>query len=63
MPFGKYKGRTIQSIADEDYDYLLWVKENSDDVVINFSAINTDKYAEQLKAKRDRMLKGVWGEI
>lgn len=37
MPFGKYKGQTIQSIADNDYSYLLWVKENSDDVVIDFS--------------------------
>jgi hypothetical protein len=28
IPFGKYKGRSIMSIAHEDYDYALWASEN-----------------------------------
>ena len=40
MPFGKYRGQTVQSIADKDYSYLLWVKENSEDVVIDFGKLN-----------------------
>lgn len=28
MHFGKYKGRTIMSIAHEDYDYAWWAAEN-----------------------------------
>lgn len=40
MPFGKYKNETIKKIADKDYPYLLWLKENSDDFLINFETIN-----------------------
>lgn len=40
MSFGKYRGQTVQSIADKDYSYLLWVKENSEDVVIDFGKLN-----------------------
>ena len=28
MPFGKYKGRQLYQIAQEDYKYLIWGVEN-----------------------------------
>jgi uncharacterized protein (DUF3820 family) len=28
MPFGKYKGRALYQIAQEDYKYLIWAVEN-----------------------------------
>lgn len=62
MPFGKYKGKTIQEVADVDYDYLRWLADKSEDVRINFSEINLDKHFESLEEKRNNFLKGVWGE-
>lgn len=39
LPFGKYKGQTIKTIAENDYQYLMWVKDNSEDFIIDFSEI------------------------
>lgn len=36
LNFGKYKGNTIKEIAKKDYNYLIWLNENSDDFIINF---------------------------
>lgn len=30
MPFGKYRGETIQDILDVDPNYLVWVHNNTD---------------------------------
>lgn len=30
MPFGKYKGKTVQSIIDDDHEYISWLVENTD---------------------------------
>lgn len=30
MPFGKYRGETIEDIIEVDPDYLVWVTENTD---------------------------------
>ena len=30
MPFGKYKGHTIEDILIDDPDYMVWVAENTD---------------------------------
>lgn len=40
LNFGKYKGKTIQEVFAEDSNYLLWLSENSEDFVINFSELN-----------------------
>lgn len=29
LPFGKYFGETIASVAEKDFDYILWVAENA----------------------------------
>ncbi len=29
MPFGKHKGERIQSILDEEEDYITWLLENT----------------------------------
>lgn len=39
LNFGKYKGKTIQEVFTEDPNYLLWLRENSEDFVINFSEL------------------------
>ena len=39
LNFGKYKGKTIQEVFTEDLNYLLWLRENSEDFVINFSEL------------------------
>lgn len=31
MPFGKYKGKTLQQVASEDLGYIDWMKENLQD--------------------------------
>ena len=36
IPFGKYKGQTIKSIAEKDIKYLKWLNENSKDFIIDF---------------------------
>lgn len=38
MPFGKYKGITIEEISKENPGYLRWVQENSEDYVIDFGS-------------------------
>ncbi len=35
MPFGKYKGKTLQEIKDGDYEYLEWALKNIVDRHIN----------------------------
>jgi len=30
MPFGKYKGQSLLSIAEEDPQYLTWILKNTD---------------------------------
>ena len=29
--FGKYKGKTIEEVSDENPDYLEWIVDNFDD--------------------------------
>lgn len=30
MPFGKYKGHTLKSIAEKDLSYIKWLEENTE---------------------------------
>ena len=40
LDFGKYKGKTIQEVYSIDPNYLMWLNENSEDFVIDFSGLN-----------------------
>ena len=40
LPFGKYKGKTLQKIYTEDPNYLIWVSQNTNDFVIDFNRLN-----------------------
>jgi len=35
MPFGKYKGQTMDDIADNDPAYIVWLAEETDTVICN----------------------------
>lgn len=39
LSFGKYKGKTIRYIAKIDYQYLLWLDDNSEDYIICFDEL------------------------
>jgi len=39
MPFGKYKGKTLQEIADEDMQYLRWLEERDESFVIDWEKL------------------------
>lgn len=41
--FGKYQGRTIKEVANENPDYLIWINENNDSVAIDIQSIFMDK--------------------
>lgn len=45
MPFGKYKGKTLEEIKIQDPSYLIWLKQNTENKNINRrieKIINTD---------------------
>jgi hypothetical protein len=35
MPFGKYKGQTMQQILNHDPGYILWLDKKAEDVAIS----------------------------
>lgn len=35
MPFGKYRGRKIVDIIDQDYSYIEWLLNKEDDGIDN----------------------------
>lgn len=41
LPFGKYKGKTIKEVAGQDFNYLKWVAENSEDYIIDFEELKS----------------------
>ena len=45
FPFGKYQGKTIKEVAEENPNYLRWVNENSDSIVIDIKSLFLDKNA------------------
>jgi RNase P subunit RPR2 len=44
--FGKYKGKKVSEVLIEDYDYLWWLLENSD-----------EKFSNKLQATMDKLNK------
>lgn len=40
LTFGKYKGKTLREIHSENPNYLIWVSQNTNDFVIDFSSFN-----------------------
>lgn len=40
LTFGKYKGKTLREIHSENPSYLIWVSQNTNDFVIDFSSFN-----------------------
>lgn len=43
LPYGKYKGKTIRYLAENNMDYLKWLDENSEDFNINFEGLKDSK--------------------
>lgn len=41
--FGKYKGKTIKEVAEENPNYLRWVNENSESIVIDIKSLFPDE--------------------
>lgn len=39
LPFGKYKGLSLKSIAEKDYRYLRWLAMKTEDFTINFDEL------------------------
>lgn len=39
LTFGKYKGRTIKDVSIEDFSYLMWLEDNSEDFIIDFEEL------------------------
>lgn len=40
LSFGKYKGKTLREIHQEDSNYLIWLSQNKNDFVIDFSSLD-----------------------
>lgn len=40
LTFGKYKGESIKQIADKDMHYLMWLADNSEDIIISFEGLD-----------------------
>ena len=47
MPFGKYKGKTVQAIMDENIGYIRWASQNLDRVKFSQDILN------ELEATKD----------
>lgn len=43
LTFGKYKGKTIKDIAENDFNYLRWLADRTDDFAINFEGLKDQK--------------------
>ena len=43
MSFGKYKGKSIQYIFDNDNQYLLWLIQNANEFRVDMSKLRSDK--------------------
>ena len=41
MMFGKYKGRTLQEVFEEDQQYLRWLEENNNSFRIDWNQFTT----------------------
>jgi uncharacterized protein (DUF3820 family) len=39
--FGKYKGRTLQEVFEEDQQYLRWLEENNSSFRIDWNQFTT----------------------
>lgn len=39
LPFGKYKGKTIKYVYENDESYLAWLIENTNDFIIDIDAL------------------------
>lgn len=39
ITFGKYKGKTIKQIFENDSNYILWLIENSKDLIIDLDEL------------------------
>ena len=42
LDFGKYKGKTVREIFQEDFNYLIWLNENSENVVVDMTESHGD---------------------
>lgn len=40
MPFGKYKGQTLMSVYNDDYQYLMWLENNNDSFRIDWDSFH-----------------------
>ncbi len=47
FPFGKYQGKTIRDVAEENPNYLRWVNENSESVVIDIKSLFPEENAKR----------------
>lgn len=43
LPFGKYQGRTVGEIAKENPNYLIWVNDNNESVLIDFKSLMSEE--------------------
>ena len=39
LPFGKYKGKTIKYVYENDESYLAWLMKNTNDFIIDIDAL------------------------
>lgn len=51
MPFGKFKGRTIEDVIDEDIGYVTWLLE---DTRVELSTEAEVEYQSRLDPRRPR---------
>lgn len=49
LPFGKYKGKTLEEVIIEDHKYVIWFSENIDSIRIKPSIIHSLKLHSKYK--------------
>jgi len=46
---GKYKGKTVRWVSDNDPSYLVWVEENRPEMLVSVQAKNTNSVVKSPK--------------
>ncbi len=50
MPFGKYKGRQVEDVIEDDPSYVRWMAENSDNIEFDNEALEALEKREQRRS-------------
>lgn len=56
LPFGKYRGRTVEDVMDDDLGYITWMMESTE---VEFGTDVEAEYRARLDPRRPR---GAWAE-